>query len=248
MTCRLKPTLLDRDLLAYLDGEATDEVIFHLEHCDHCRQRAQRLTGQEESMLARLYRTACPDSDVLGEYHLGLLSSQGAETVARHLAECPHCGREVAQLDDFIRELAPTLELGRLDQVRQRLRIWIATLLDPEAGASGLGLPALAPVRLGVRGEEDGPRLYQAGDAQLSIDLQEDSRRPDRKQLLGLMVGIDPAGFEAHLWRAGRHLVTVPVDELGNFALPDLEPGHYDLIVAGPDTEIHIQDLQVGER
>jgi hypothetical protein len=232
--------------LAYLDGEATDEVIFHLEHCDHCRQRAKDLTGQEESMLARLYRTACPDPYVLGEYHLGLLSGREAENAAHHLAGCPHCRREVAQLEGFLGELAPTLELGRLDQVRQSLRVWIARLLDQGAGASGPALPALAPLRLGVRGGDSGPRLYQAGDVQLSIDLQADSRHPDRTLLLGLMIGVDPAGFEAHLWRAGRHLVTVPVDELGNFALPDLEAGRYDLIVAGPDTEIHVQDLQVG--
>jgi hypothetical protein len=238
--------LRDRDLLAYLDGEATDEVIFHLEQCDHCRQRVQRLAGQEERMLARLYRTACPDSDVLGEYHLGLLSRQKVESVTRHLAECPHCRRELAQLDDFIKELAPTLELGRLEQVRQRVHIWIARLVDPGVGGSGLGLPTLAPAGLGVRGEDDGPRLYEAGDVQLSIDFREDSRRPDCQELLGLMVGADPAGFEAHLWRAGHRLVTVPVDELGNFVLHDLEPGRYDLIVAGSDTEIHVQDFQVG--
>jgi hypothetical protein len=246
MTCNLKLALLDRDLLAYLDGEATEEVIFHLEHCDHCRQRAQALADQEESVLARLYRTACPDAHLLGEYHLGFLSGREAENVAQHLAGCPHCRHELAQLEDFVGELAPTLELGRLDQARQSLRVWIARLLDREAGASGPGLPALAPLGLGVRGEDNGPQLYQAGAVQLSIDLQADSQRPDRNLLLGLMIGVDPAGFEAHLWRAGRHLLTVPVDELGNFAFPDLEAGRYDLIVAGPDTEIHVQDFQVG--
>jgi hypothetical protein len=193
-------------------------------------------------MTAQLYRITCPTPTELGEYHLGVLPSEDAEAVTQHLAECPHCRREVAQLKDYLAELEPSPGLDLLDQVLDRVRVLVARLVS----GGPLGAPALAPAFAGVRGGAQEPLIYQAEEVQVMLDIQADADRPDQRTLLGLVIGLDrPQGFAAHLWTAEEHLATVPVDELGNFVLSNLIRGRYELMLSGPKTGIHIQDLEI---
>lgn len=246
MTCVSPPELADRDLLAYIDGEADDQVITHLEGCPHCRERARRLARLQDRLTARLYRFDCPSSGELGEYHLGTLPSDRAAAVARHLDGCPRCAGEVAQLRGFLADLAPDLELSPLEQARERIRVLVGRLVSGGSQEGRLRVPDLAPAYAGLRGEPEEPLFYEADEVQVVLDVQDDSDQPGRKTVLGLVIGLDhPAQIEAHLWRANQHLTTVPIEEMGNFVIPNLEPGGYELILSGPELEIHIQDLVV---
>jgi hypothetical protein len=242
MTCNSPPELDDSVLLAYLDGEADQEVAAHLEQCPHCRHRAQRLGRLQEDMRARMYRIACPTPLELGEYHLGLLADTEARGIALHLKDCPHCSREVSQLKTYLEDLSSDLEFS----FAERIKVLVANLVRAGDRADPLGAPALAPAFAGLRGEETGPRLYQAGEAQVAIEIQDDATRGDRKTLLALVTGVDTSELVAHLWLADRRVGQVPVDELGNLVVPDLAPGSYELILSGPEVEVHIRDLDVG--
>lgn len=242
MTCALPPQLEDRELLAYLDGEAGHQVIAHLERCPHCRERADRLARLQSRITSELYRIACPSPLELGEYHLGVLSRDQAAGVARHLAGCPHCSREVAQLEGYLGELAPDLAFSPLE----RIKVLVAELLRGAEGIGWSGGPALAPALVGVRGEEAGPWVYQAGEVQIAIEIQDDAAQPGRKMLLGLLTGMEPRGLVGHLWLAEQRVAEVPVDELGNLIVGNLVPGRYELILSGPEVEIHIRELEVG--
>jgi anti-sigma factor ChrR (cupin superfamily) len=60
-----------------------------------------------ENQLSKvLYRAFCPETLELGEYQLGMLSSKQANKIQTHLAECPHCRAELAQLKSFLKGLA----------------------------------------------------------------------------------------------------------------------------------------------
>lgn len=240
MPCVSPPEPDDGELLAYVDGVASPDLVAHVDRCPHCRQRAARLARLQNRLTAGLYRMACPTTEELGEYHLGALSPDRAAAVARHLTECPHCPREVAQLKEYLAELASEVEFSPLE----RVRVLVAQLVFGEEGAAGVGRPA--PAYAGVRGEEEGPLLYRAADAQIALEVQDDAARRDRKLLLGLVTGLETRELEAHLWRGDERIITVPVDELGNFVIAGLVPGRYELILSGPAVEIHIQDLDVG--
>ena len=97
-----------------------------------------------------------------------------------------------------------------------------------------------------MRGEEEETRHYQAEDVQVVIGVQQDVEQPDRKVILGLVIGTDPGGMEVHLWRDEQRVATVSVDDLGNFVIPNLTPASYELILSSPELEIHIQDLEIG--
>lgn len=245
MACVSPPELSDRELLAYIDGEAGHQVAAHLEQCPHCREKAYRLARLQHRLTTQLYRLTCPSSMELGEYDLGVLPRDQAAAVAHHLAECPHCTREVAQLKDYLTEMAPTLELGPLERVREQVKVLVARLVSGGPGNSLLKQPALAPAYLGVRGEEEGALVYQADDIQVVIEIHEDVDQPDRQALLGLVTEIEPRELKVHLWQASQCVATVSVDELGNFVIPGLAPGSYELILSGPEVEIHIQALEI---
>jgi hypothetical protein len=130
----------------------------------------------------------------------------------------------------------------------ERIKIWIARRV-PDLKA-GLGSPAPAfAFRGGVDHDGDdeaGPDrslVFEAGDAQLMIEIQDDPGDGGRKALIGLIIGIDLVDLGAHLWLDGRRVATADIDDLGNFAFPNLETGHYELIISGPDGEIHVQEL-----
>ena len=197
------------------------------------------MTELENRLTAALYRVICPDSTELGEYHLGFVTGSRATFIDQHLNECPYCSREVAQLDSFLTQVKSDLDFS----TAERIKIWIARLAPDLAAGSGAAMPALA-----FRGDDDeagsGRSLvFEAGDTQLMIDVQDDPGDASRKSLIGLIIGIDPVDLEARLWLDGRPVATAGVDDLGNFTLSDLEPDHYELIVTGPGMEIYVQEL-----
>lgn len=242
MTCALPPELNDRELLVYLDDEASHEVVAHVEGCSHCRERARRLARLQGRLTAELYRVRCPSPLELGEYHLGVLNRDQEVAVAGHLVECPHCSREMAQMKGYLGDLSADLELSPVEKIR----VWVAELVGGGEGVGRPGAPTLAPALAGLRGAEEGPRIYQAGDVQIVIEIQDDAIQQGQKMLLGLIMGPTSGDLVAHLWRGGEPVAEVAVDEMGNLVIGDLAPGSYELVLRGSEAEIQIQDLKVG--
>ena len=194
----------------------------------------------ERQLTTRLYRIICPDPLNLGEYQLDLLPSIPHKHIKQHLKHCPHCRRELHQLKNYL----PDPLLDYAPSLGRRIKIWIARRVSSEP-APDMPLPG-KPV-FALRGGEDdaAPLFYQAGDAQLTLEIQDDPEHPGYKMILGLVLGTASSEMEAHLWRGGRPLTAKPVDESGNFIFSRLAAGQYELILAGADVEIHVQDLQI---
>ena len=245
MACVLPPELDDQDLWKYLDGEAGYQVVAHLKGCPYCCERAERLAHLQGRLINRLYRCTCPSPFELGEYRLGLLPHDQAAVVAQHLAECPHCAREDVQLENYLAELAPSLEPSSLGWIKEQVRTLVAHLVSGEPGDGQSVQPVLVPAFAGLRGEEKTALVFQADDIQVAIEIQDDVKRPSRKAVLGLVVGVALDGMKACLWQAKHCIAETPVDELGGFDISDVAPGSYELILSSPEVEIHIQDLQL---
>jgi hypothetical protein len=143
----------------------------------------------------------------------------------------------LAALDGYLTALAPQLPQsaetpeapGLLERTAERVRVWVGQLLP--------NTPNLA-----LRGEADGtePQIYQAGEVQVSIDTQDDPDTPDCKLVLGLVMGAETTGWQAHLWRENLAVASVVVDEFGNFSAAGVQPGPHQLILSGDGTEVHV--------
>lgn len=191
----------------------------------------------DDSLKAAFYRITCPDSATLGNFHLGLLSDEAAAPIAKHLAICPHCTQEIAQLEAFLGETAVTLQ----PSTTERIKVWIAKRI-PTGGHSrgGVGTPAFA-----VRGGDTGPLMYEGGEAQLSLEVQDDPEHPGRKSILGLVLGIETEHVTVRLFGEDGAETAVTLDPGGNFTFTNLATGPYQLIVSGPDFEIQVSELTI---
>lgn len=241
MTCVSPPELADHQLLAHLDGEAGPEVEAHLVRCPYCRGRAQELAAVHALVSAKLHRLDCPDAHELGEYHLGLLPGKRAAAIREHLASCPHCAREVAQLEGYLEDLAPDISTSPF----RRLRVLVAQLFAPQ---ERLRPPdRLVPVpAYAVRGTDEGPRLYRVEGFQVAVETQEDAAAPEHYTLLVLVTGAGFETLEARLNREGLPVARMRVDDLGNLIFNALTPGEYDLVLRGADVEIQVPQIPVG--
>ncbi len=243
LTCSLPPEPDDARLLAFLDGQPDEPTAAHLRDCPYCRGRAGRLERMEVVLRSLLYRMSCPSPLELGEYHLGILAAGQARAIGRHIAECPLCAREVAQLHSFLGEFAPVHAPSLAEQIVEQIDVVVARLVG---GISGLlPTPQLAPVLAGVRGSGSGPAIYEAADVRVYITTQPATVGTDRRDLLGLLTGVGPAGFGAYLWQGGRLIATALVDAGGNFVVHDLTAAQYELVLSGPGQEIYIDRLEI---
>jgi len=188
----------------------------------------------EARLTAILYRAFCPDTSELGEYRFELSPPERAAFIRDHLKECPHCRLEIQQLEQFLKDVSPDLEYSPLE----RFKIWIAELMPELPDAS-------RPLAFGLRGESSGQKFYQAGDAQITLEIQDDPAAPGNKIVLGLVLGIATAGLQVYYLHSGKQLGSSPVDELGNFILAGLEPGEYDLLLQNETAEIQILNLLI---
>jgi hypothetical protein len=147
------------------------------------------------------------------------------------------------QLQEYLTERAPDLSVSLLEQVQGRIKVLIADLVGQPVGRGPFAHPA--PAYAGLRGEEEGPLVYRAGGIEIVLEVQQDADQPDHRALLGLVLGGDLSGLKVYLWQAGQQIAQTAVDTLGNFVFVDLLPGSYDLILSGPDAEIHVQELAI---
>jgi hypothetical protein len=245
MTCILPTELDDIQLLTYLDGDADQSVVNHLAACPHCRGRAGRLGLLEARLTAAYYRSSCPSPMDLGEYRLGTLARRQARQITRHVAACPHCGRELAHLERFLGDLAPAPEPSLLPGAAKRIRVLVTRLVSGARDALSAPAPVLAPAYAGTRGESASPAIFEAEGTQVVLAAQPGPVAAHRFEVLGLLIGADPAGFTANLWQDEALIAAVPVDEGGNLIFSDLTPGTYELVISGPEQEIYIEELTI---
>lgn len=238
MNCIEPPAPETVVLLAYLDGDGGPEIAAHMDRCPFCRRRVEDMRQWQISLGARLFRAACPPSLEIGEYHLGLLSPERQLAVAQHLLDCPHCAAELADLRGFVADLGPLPQAGPLAQARKQAQSFFARLVGGGSTAQ--------PLALGLRGDEAAPLIFEAGDAQIILEVVEDCEQAGRQTIVGLLIGLDDASvFTARLWQAGQPSAASAVDSLGNFTFAGLAPATYDLILSSPAQDIHMTDIAI---
>ncbi len=250
MACRLPEPLRDEQLLAYLDGELIPGVVHHLEQCPACRARVTALQQSERKLTLAFYRRDCPPALTLGEYKFALLPAGEYAAIAQHLAHCPHCTLEVAQLQDFLAVVDRAVEAKPLTALppfalAAQVRVVITRLRDswPRVGAFSPLTPALA----GVRGADAAQQIFDTDEGvQIIVDSQLDDQPHGQRTLLGLIVGMaNPTGVRAALWQAERWIAATVVDGLGNFVLTDLPAGRYTLLLSNDETAYQINELHL---
>jgi anti-sigma factor RsiW len=233
MTNCIRPELIaEGDLLAYVEGEASEAIRTHVAACPACAGRAERLRRVNRALMQSLYRVACPPPEMLGQYQLGLLEAADKLKIAAHLRDCPHCTRELAEME-FEAEKTDNLAGMALQLIQKAIKVVEATLVKPGN---------LAPAS--VRGEARNERhAYHAAGLDILIGFQGAASQPTGA-LLGAVVQAETvAGNQAWLFQEGEKPVCSPVDALGTFTFEAVTPGEYDLALESGDTAIVMRGI-----
>jgi len=227
--CISPPALDDRQLFLYLDGKGDQEVISHLERCAYCLERANALADLQSRLTSRVYRITCPSPMELGEYHLRMLPASEMHLIRHHIGECPHCTRELAQLEAFFStDLAPT-ETSLFGQAR----VLIARLV------SSLGEPGQTVAAL--RGDAKGPLTLQADGIVIVLDIQ--PGKEGKVNILGQLAAEDQdqwTGASVELHQGGELEFSSTVDDLGAFYSEGIIPGSKELRITSKDSFIRV--------
>ena len=237
MNCISPPGPEDRLLLAYLDGEADPETKLHLQQCLYCRERADALAREQNILTSRLYRISCPSTEELGEFHLRMLPPDRMLIVSQHLRECPHCTREIAQLKEFLSDLAPGPEGGLLRQTK----LLIAQLVAGQGGFVA-GEPSFA-----LRGEGEGPLTFEAEGTVTVLDIQLDNE--GKLNILGQVAADDQdlwTGSTVTLKQTDGSQLTTTLDDLGAFRFEQVSSGSIQIMITSSQgVEIQIPSIDV---
>jgi hypothetical protein len=99
----------DEELLKCAVGEDAlpYEAREHLEQCPICQQRLTEYRGVYRGILTSLYRYQCPSATNLNHFCASLLSDFEARRIADHVASCPLCAAEVADIQSVLNTFDP---------------------------------------------------------------------------------------------------------------------------------------------
>lgn len=210
MKCITSPALDDTQIISYVEGEADDAIVSHIKKCPYCAERANQLTLLQNQLRARLYRTNCPTPMELGDYRLNLLPASQVLMLAQHVRECPHCRRDLAELEEFLAE--PDVQ----PDIFQTTKVLFARLVD------GGATPAFGA----LRGESKGPLIFEADGVVITLDVQPGP--PGQVSILGQVAADDQdewTGASLELQQADQSLLTASLDDLGAFRFQTVSTG-----------------------
>ncbi|MFL5625065.1 MAG: hypothetical protein ACJ788_05655 [Ktedonobacteraceae bacterium] len=276
MECSKPGAIRDEELLAYLAGEKVRPfVVQHLAECQHCSSRLAAYRRIDLALTSKLYRWDCPPNQVLGDYHLRLLSKELTAAVKNHLVKCVHCAAEVAALTEFLandpilaeRAPAPSMTArtasphnnhrpvqgvkSTLDHLREQSRTGVRRI-----AAALLPTPPRLAYQRSLAQATSWPRRYAAEDLSISIQVEQASSRRDSLQLIGFVTRKGAAledlqGTTVLLSVQNMETpaltlqYTQSIDELGNFIFSALAPATYTLELQLPESTIVIDQLPV---
>lgn len=224
------------DLSAYVDGLADRAVVEHIRRCAACAQQVREIAEAQVVLTAALFRHSCPASDQLIAFHQGELRGGEKLVVAQHLRECPHCARELATI---VREE----RTGPDRWLRSAVEVLEAALMPSPVPAAAL------------RGDDQEaflfPRVYQAGEVEVILDVRPASTHSHRKDLSGLVhvggqVPETIGGTPAELFRGEGLIAVGQVGPRGRFTFEALAPAIYELALLWGDREIRLRGIEVG--
>lgn len=244
--CVSPPELDEHLLLRYLDGERNADVMTHLNKCSFCRERGRKLAQLQNRLAAQLYRLTCPTSIELGDYLLDLLPGSQSQLIAKHLRECPHCTKEIAQLKDYIMDLSPAAKPGLLDQARVIIARMIGGIQPGELLSGQLGGAALAPAYATLRGGDQGPITLQADGILIILEIEPAAE--GRIAVIGQLASDEQDSWIAakvELFENGELLASDSLSDIGAFRFEGILPGAVELKITPRSGPIVLANIAI---
>ena len=205
-------------------------------------------TQFELNLRRRLYRFDCPSPATVRDYYWADLPPAEHRALDGHLAHCPQCTAELHDLVRFVGAETARTSQPASDQldVIARLRVIVARLTTPASGSFALsGLRGKLS-----RGEPGAVYLFEADELAVTVSVEraEHGRLTLTGQVLpsaGSPLDFTDGTVSLSRFETAPVMVTAALDPNGNFALTDVLPGDYQLVVNLHDGEVVIPSLNL---
>jgi hypothetical protein len=235
--------LEDWELDMLLGGDGTPEMEAALASNAENQARFTRLQNDEKVLFTNLFRTECPSSLELGEWHLKLFDNEAYERIRAHIDLCPHCQEEVdhlvSMLDQPLLRTQPQ-KTGPAGVIK-RIIMKLESIFPPKGSEYTLGNypgPVATPVLL--RGSSWSV-CYAGGDYLLSLTRQ---NMVDGEALIGSVLASSVKGH-AFLKQGHNVLYQTALTDTATFTFDSVNPGSYELVIATPQAELIVPQLNI---
>ena len=165
----------------------------------------------------------------------GIVAAPQVLVIAQHVRECPSCRREVAELEDFMGELAPEVSL------LGAARVLIARLVRGPSTSGQPGESGLFPSGAALRGQAKGPITLEAEGVVIVLDLQQTEE--ETVDILGQVAADDQDQWTealVELHQDNELQFSTTVDDLGAFRLTGMMPGSKELRIRSKDNSLTV--------
>jgi anti-sigma factor RsiW len=227
MECSLPPPITEDQISAVIDGFADPAVDQHIAQCASCAARLAQAQAMEATLKLQLNRWDCPPPQRLGEYHLGLVTSQSEErTIALHIDQCASCKAEVEDLRVFLVPNAPR-------QAAQPAETKVPAAAWPQRLGHIFARIVPRTPALALRGAATGPIMAEAEGTTIVLDVQPAAK--GQVTILGQVVATDQdhwTGALVVLRQGGAVQATATADDLGSFSCGPLTAGPVELMIS----------------
>jgi hypothetical protein len=149
--------------------------------------------------------------------------------IRHHIGECPHCTRELAQLEEFFSSDLALMETSLLGQAKVLIARLVGSLGEPGQTVAAL------------RGEAKGPLTLQADGLVIILDVQ--PGKEGNVNILGQLAADDQdqwTGALVELQHGGELEFSSTVDDLGAFSSEGIIPGSKELRITTKDSSIRV--------
>lgn len=202
----------------------------------------------EQELQSKLFRAACPPTEKLSDFHLGLLPESEEAMIIAHLAICDLCQAEINALAMFLDEVADTIKYRDLHTPQETpLRRWVARLGRLGSGnevAHNQTIPAFT-----FRGNEDEaqpkPQHFTVGDTQIMLDVQSDMGGSGRLHVIGTVMSDLDEFTRACLRQKDALSLESEIDDMGGFEFEHLESGRYEIVIEGKEHRVIIPSVSI---
>lgn len=236
------------EIEAFADGEEMPHVEKHLEQCGHCEEKLIQMRYIDAGLTQTLYRFDCHPFESLRRHYWQELSDQDSRKIQLHLAICPLCTDEFAEIRQLSSLNAAPVAAAQpsiLDKISEKIDGYIqgidflvATLISgPQQSTAGASF----------RGKsEHQSLLYQVDDLMVSLLLKGEGA--DTKTISGQVLADTIAGNATFQLIPDSDKVSViggEIDATGLFTVDDLENGVYHLLLKFNAQALLIPDIAI---
>ena len=219
------------DLSAYVDGEASPSVRTHIARCAYCTAKALQIQRTSKLLFETLYRVRCPAPEVLGQYHLDLLSPDERLTVAAHVRTCPHCTQELELLsqpeDALIRHV--------MNIFKNVTQVVDAMLVAP-----------LSTQPTTVRGYTQQHLAFRGADVDVLIGFAPTTPNRCVGTLTGTILQMERiSDKQVWLFPPNQSPQATDIDTLGIFTFENITPGEYVLALNIGDQALLLREVTI---